>query len=102
MIRQLLFGLLAGLSLLVQAGDTSAPVLQSVMPHKSKVTLTVLCKTASEFHIRVIWQDEEYTQPSTSFINKPQWKQIGPGIYTAQTKIPGDTNDFSVAIAGST
>jgi hypothetical protein len=101
-------GLLAGLSLLAQAGDApvlyadSAPVLTSAAVNHTHVVLTVTHLTATEFSVRIIYQDEGITQPTEGMVPKPQWKRIAQGQFVVKLKIPGDTNDFSVAVSGST
>src|SRR4051812_31767901 len=98
-----LLGLLAGLSLLsassgdppalvastlewigfshtgspVLYADAAPPVLTSALPAGIKVALTVTHPTATEFHIRIISQDEGISAPTTGFINRPPWRRIG-------------------------
>lgn len=99
---------LAASLLLVRGSDApalhadSAPVLLSANHSHTQVVLTVQSDTATDFHIRVVFSDEGDTFSKTGFLARPPWKPIGKGIFSCKVKIPGDTNDFSVAVVGTT
>lgn len=80
--------------------EAQKPVLVSATLSHIHVILEVSHPSASRFDVFVLYQDKGMSSTSEGFIPVANWKRSDLDHWTARIKIPGDTNQFRVAVHG--